>query len=40
MMQWGTWLSIAILGPGAIIVFIWFLRDVRLMFAKRDESDD
>lgn len=24
-----TWLSLAILGPGAIAVFVWFLRDVR-----------
>ena len=24
-----TWLAIAVLGPGALAVFVWFLRDVR-----------
>ena len=24
-----TWLSIIILGPGAIAIFLWFLRDVK-----------
>jgi hypothetical protein len=24
-----TWLAVAILGPGAVAVFLWFLRDVR-----------
>ncbi len=24
-----TWLAIGVLGPGALAVFVWFLRDVR-----------
>jgi hypothetical protein len=28
----GTWLSVIVLGPGSIAVFIWFLIDLRRMF--------
>ena len=24
-----TWLSIVILGPGAVLIFLWFLKDVK-----------
>lgn len=27
--EWGTWFACAVLGPGAVAVFIWFLRDLR-----------
>lgn len=29
MMEFGTWLSLLILGPGAAGIFIWFLADLR-----------
>jgi hypothetical protein len=29
MMQIATWLSVIILGPGAVAIFIWFLLDLR-----------
>ncbi len=34
-----TWVAIAILGPGALIVFVAFLRDL-LRPAPRPPSDD
>jgi hypothetical protein len=24
-----TWLAIGVLGPGALAIFVWFLRDLR-----------
>jgi len=27
-----TWMAVAVLGPGAIAVFLWFLRDVRQLW--------
>lgn len=37
-MQLATWLSVLVLGPGAIAIFVWFLMDVRRIFRK-DEND-
>lgn len=35
-----TWIAIAVLGPGAIAVFAWFLRDVKSVVApERDPRD-
>ncbi len=35
MIEFGTWLAILILGPGSLVIFIWFLVDLfRIM--KRD----
>lgn len=34
-MQWATWLAVVILGPGAALVFIWFLFDLRRIWPKR-----
>lgn len=28
MMELATWLSVIILGPGAVAIFVWFLLDV------------
>jgi len=28
-----TWLAILVLGPGSLVVFVWFLRDVRRLFS-------
>jgi hypothetical protein len=37
MLEWGTWLAVAALGPGAIALFLWFLKDVREVFRDRDD---
>jgi hypothetical protein len=29
MMQFVTWLSVIILGPGAVAIFLWFLWDLK-----------
>ncbi len=34
-MQWGTWLSVLILGPGSAAVFVWFLLDMRKLLRER-----
>jgi hypothetical protein len=31
-MKLATWLSVLILGPGAVAVFAWFLADVKRIF--------
>ncbi len=31
-MELATWLSIIVLGPGAIAIFVWFLLDVKRIF--------
>lgn len=33
-----TWLAIVVLGPGAIALFIWFLRDARNLLRPSDED--
>lgn len=34
-----TWLAIGVLGPGALGIFVWFLRDLRrLVAAPRDDD--
>lgn len=37
-MELATWLSVLVLGPGAIGVFVWFLWDVRRIFQRRDDD--
>jgi hypothetical protein len=34
MMEIVTWLSVIVLGPGAVAVFVWFLVDVKQIFRK------
>ena len=34
----GTWVACAILGPGALIVFLFFLRDARKIISQLDEE--
>ena len=29
MMELATWLSVIILGPGSVAIFIWFLLDLK-----------
>ena len=43
MSSWSiwTWTAILILGPGALVIFIWFLRDAKRLIqqiGKRDED--
>ncbi len=33
-----TWLAIAVLGPGALAVFAWFLHDVGRVLGPRRDS--
>jgi hypothetical protein len=34
MIQVVTWASVVVLGPGAIAVFIWFLRDLKRVLGR------
>ena len=33
-MELATWLSVLILGPGAVVIFVWFLLGVKGMFRR------
>ena len=35
-----TWLSIAILGPGAVGVFLWFLKDLKSLLKTLRRKED
>lgn len=35
-----TWMAIGVLGPGALVIFIAFLRDVRQLFGRDRRHDD
>ena len=37
MIEVATWLSVAILGPGAAAVFVWFLWDLRKILPRKGE---
>jgi hypothetical protein len=28
-MEFVTWITVAVLGPGAVAIFVWFLLDLR-----------
>ena len=34
MMEFVTWLSVFVLGPGALAIFIWVLLDLNRIFRK------
>jgi hypothetical protein len=36
MMEIATWLSVLVLGPGSIAIFVWFLSDLRRIFRRDD----
>lgn len=36
MMETATWLSVLILGPGSLAIFVWFLLDLKRIM-RRDE---
>jgi hypothetical protein len=33
-MQIATWLSVIILGPGSVAIFIWFVADLKRIFGR------
>jgi hypothetical protein len=37
MMPVATWLSVLILGPGSVAVFVWFLISLRRIFDRDEE---
>ena len=37
-MNTATWLAIAVLGPGALLVFVWFLADLRHLLGDEDDE--
>ncbi len=41
MTGWGlwTWISVFILGPGALVIFIWFLRDAKRLIRQIGERE-
>lgn len=40
MMETATWLSVVILGPGSVAVFIWFLADLRRILPRNEKQID
>ena len=30
-MEAATWITVAVLGPGALVIFAWFLRDLAVI---------
>ena len=37
VMELATWLSVIVLGPGSIAIFVWFLLDVKRIFRRDDD---
>jgi hypothetical protein len=40
MMQIVTWLSVLVLGPGSIAIFIWFLMSLRGILRERNADEE
>lgn len=38
-MEIASWLAIAVLGPGSIAVFVWFLFDLKKVFREESKED-
>ena len=38
-MNSATWISVIVLGPGSVAIFVWFLLDVKRIFGKPDGTD-
>jgi hypothetical protein len=36
----GTWLAVVVLGPGALAVFVFFLRDARTILQQLGKKDE
>jgi hypothetical protein len=39
MMELVTWLSVLVLGPGSVAIFVWFLLSLRRLSDKRVDED-
>ena len=35
-----TWLSVLILGPGSLAIFLWFLLDLKRVFSEAESTRD
>ena len=35
IMQMATWISVLVLGPGSVAIFIWFLLSLKQIFRNR-----
>lgn len=35
MMEVATWLTVLVLGPGAVGIFLWFLKDLKRILRTR-----
>jgi hypothetical protein len=40
MIEFVTWLSVAVLGPGSVAVFIWFLLSLRGIAREQNRGED
>jgi hypothetical protein len=40
MMQIVTWLSVLVLGPGSVAIFVWFLFSLRGILRERKREED
>ena len=38
MMEIATWISVIILGPGSIAIFIWFLLDLKHILPRQGKD--
>ena len=38
--DWLTWISVAVLGPGALIIFVFFLRDLKAIWRTLSRNRD
>ena len=36
MIELATWLSVLVLGPGSVAVFVWFLFDLKRVFRRKE----
>lgn len=39
-MELATWLSVIVLGPGSVAIFVWFLWDVKRIFRRDGVKGD
>jgi hypothetical protein len=35
MMELATWLSVLVLGPGSVLIFVWFLVDLKRILRRK-----
>ena len=38
MMQLATWLSVIVLGPGSVAIFVWFLLDLKRILGHDEDA--